>query len=243
MHNDGECEKLFVVGGDANPPVGYDMDVWSSADGVSCKKRAHHCLHLKGFLLQTLLGLTGGVGTCASTRTPWSPRAGMLTASFDGWLWAMGGQTKGDPDTTIGFAAARGNGVEYRDGKPLVVEIATTNEAPQAGSETAYNDVWRSRDGCDWECVTVAAGWCPRAWVGGSAVLNGRMWVVGGGFIGGYDQQSGTVGYIQDTLIYADPKPTRSYYNDVWSTTDGKECELHHVALRPTTVQFPSLRH
>ena len=149
----------------------------------------------------------------------------MLTASFDGWLWAMGGQTKGDPDTTVGFAAARGDAVEYRHGKPVVQDIPTTNEAPRAGSEEAYNDVWRSRDGCVWECVTRAAEWCPRAWVGGSAVLDGRMWVIGGGFIGCYDPQTDTVGYIQDTLVYPEPKPTRPSYNDVWSSTDGKECE------------------
>jgi hypothetical protein len=30
-------------------------------------------------------------------------------------------------------------------------------------------------------------------------VLRGRMWVIGGGFIGGFDAASGTVGYIQDS--------------------------------------------
>ena len=37
--------------------------------------------------------------------------------------------------------------------------------------------------------------WTPQ--VGGAAVLHDRMWVIGGGFIGGFDQATGTVGYIQ----------------------------------------------
>lgn len=28
-------------------------------------------------------------------------------------------------------------------------------------------------------------------------MLHDRMWVIGGGFIGGFDQATGTVGYIQ----------------------------------------------
>jgi hypothetical protein len=209
VHDDGDGEKLFVVGGDANPPVGYDTDVWSSVDGRSW--------------------------TCLTARTPWSPRAGAMTVSFDGFIWVMGGQTKGDPDSVVGFVSARDEG-EIVDGKPQQAEsiIATVNKGAEAGSEEAYNDVWRSRDGRSWECVTETAGWSPRAWVGGSAVLHGRMWVIGGGFIGGFHAESGTVGYIQDTLIYEQSKPSRPSYNDVWSSSDGKEwrCHTEHAAFR-----------
>ena len=50
----------------------------------------------------------------------------------------------------------------------------------------------------------------------------------------GYDEETGTVGYIQDTLVYAEPKPTRPSYNDVWSTADGLEwvCHTEHAAFR-----------
>ena len=41
VHDDGDGEKLFVVGGDANPPVGYDTDVWSSTDGRACERDRH----------------------------------------------------------------------------------------------------------------------------------------------------------------------------------------------------------
>ena len=51
---------------------------------------------------------------------------------------------------------------------------------------------------------------------------------------GGYDPESGTVGYIQDTLIYEEPKPSRPSYNDVWSTRDGCTwvCHTEHAAFR-----------
>ena len=204
VHDDGEGkgEKLFVVGGDANPPVGYDMDVWSSSNGKDW--------------------------VCVNAQTPWSPRAGCITASCAGFLWLMGGQTKGDPDTTVGFAAGRGASAQ------AAASIPTLNVGAKAGSERAYNDVWRSRTGLQWECVTAAAPWAPRGWVGGNAVLNGRLWVVGGGFIGGFDPATGTVGYVQDSLVYPVPKPTRLYLNDVWSSADGREwiCHTAHAAFR-----------
>ena len=96
------------------------------------------------------------------------------------------------------------------------------------------SDIWRSRTGAVWECVTEAAPWSPRAWVGGNAVLGGRMWLIGGGCIGGWDPATGTVGYIQDTLVYPEPKPTRPYLNDVWSSADGVEwvCHIEHAPFR-----------
>ena len=81
VHDDGGGEKLFVVGGDASPPVGYDTDVWSSSDGRDW--------------------------TLVTPKTPWTPRAGPYTVSFGGYMWVMGGQAMGSPDTTVGFAAAR----------------------------------------------------------------------------------------------------------------------------------------
>ena len=136
------------------------------------------------------------------------------------------------PDSTVGFVAGRAD--EIVDGKSKAAAIPTVNAGAEAGSETAFNDVWRSRTGAEWECVTNAAAWSPRAWVGGSAVLGGRMFVIGGGFIGGYDPSTDTVGYIQDTLVYPEPKPTRPSYNDVWSSANGVDwvCHCRHAAFR-----------
>jgi hypothetical protein len=69
--------------------------------------------------------------------------------------------------------------------------------------EAFYCDVWNSSDGIAWTRVCATAPWCPRSFIGGSAVLNGRMWIVGGGT---YDTPGA---------------PVRAYHNDVWSTADG----------------------
>ena len=79
-----------------------------------------------------------------------------------------------------------------------------------AGAEEAFfNDVWSSTDGVSWERVVEHAPWAPRGMVGGSVVLQDRMWLLGGGT---YDTPT---------------TPKRKYYNDVWSSTDGVEWERH----------------
>jgi hypothetical protein len=75
--------------------------------------------------------------------------------------------------------------------------------------ELFYNDVWSSPDGRDWTRVTPHAGWAPRGMIGGSAVFGGRMWILGGGT---YDTPS---------------MPSRHFYNDVWSSSDGVLWERH----------------
>jgi len=60
--------------------------------------------------------------------------------------------------------------------------------------ERFYRDIWRSSDGCvRWEQVLPHEPfWPQRGMIAGSAVLNGRMWLLGGGT---YDtaRASGTI--------------------------------------------------
>jgi N-acetylneuraminic acid mutarotase len=77
------------------------------------------------------------------------------------------------------------------------------------GEERFYNDVWSSTDGAEWSLVTENASWSPRGMIGSSAVLKGRIWIIGGG--------------TYDTLA----TPTRIRYNEVWSTADGVEWTRH----------------
>lgn len=72
-----------------------------------------------------------------------------------------------------------------------------------------YNDVWNSKDGKNWNQVTNHAPWAPRGMIGGFAVLNNRMWILGGG--------------TYDTPKY----PYRLMYNDIWSSADGVNWEYH----------------
>lgn len=76
--------------------------------------------------------------------------------------------------------------------------------------EMFYADVWCSEDGVDWQqIIPVGPRWHPRGMIGGSAVLDDRIWLLGGGT---YD--------TPDT-------PLRKIYNDVWSTADGIHWEYH----------------
>jgi hypothetical protein len=67
---------------------------------------------------------------------------------------------------------------------------------------SASNEVWSSRDGAAWECVSKNAGWSPRL-AAGAVVFKGRMWVLGG----------------TEDYYFGDE---RSLKNDVWSSVDGK---------------------
>ncbi len=75
--------------------------------------------------------------------------------------------------------------------------------------EAFYNDVWRSEDGLHWDRVLDQAPWTPRGMIGGSAVRDGRIWLLGGG-------------------TYDTPQtPFRRFYNEVWSSPDGANWEQH----------------
>jgi hypothetical protein len=69
---------------------------------------------------------------------------------------------------------------------------------PQGQAVVAYNDVYSSVDGVNWELVTPHAGWSPRGIIMNNVVFQNRMWVIGGGT---YD--------------------VRTFNNDVWSSPDG----------------------
>ncbi len=77
------------------------------------------------------------------------------------------------------------------------------------GPERFFNDVWSSPDGITWTQVVEHASWSPRGMIGGSAVFRGRLWLLGGGT---YDTPT---------------TPTRTFFNDVWSSPDGTHWERH----------------
>jgi N-acetylneuraminic acid mutarotase len=70
----------------------------------------------------------------------------------------------------------------------------------------ASNEVWSSTDGANWDQVTAKAGWSPRI-AAGTAVFNGKMWILGG----------------TEDYYFGDQT---SLKNDVWYSTDGKTWTL-----------------
>jgi hypothetical protein len=76
--------------------------------------------------------------------------------------------------------------------------------------EVFYRDIWNTTDGIHWnEVKPKEPYWPQRGMIGGSAVFQGRIWILGGG-------------------TYDTPKvPKRAYFNDVWSSADGVNWTQH----------------
>src|SRR5690606_15232583 len=67
-----------------------------------------------------------------------------------------------------------------------------------AAEETFYRDIWQTSDGITWKKVEpVDPSWSVRGMIGGTAVKDGRIWILGGGT---YDTPT---------------TPTRQFLNDV----------------------------
>jgi hypothetical protein len=81
-----------------------------------------------------------------------------------------------------------------------------------------YNDIWNSSDGIHWDKVeTHESMWSPRGMIGGSVVLNDRIWLLSGG-------------------IYDTPdRPQWEMHAEVWSSADGQnwECATDSPPWRP----------
>ena len=77
------------------------------------------------------------------------------------------------------------------------------------GPDAFYRDIWNTSDGSNWTQVTPQEPyWSARGMIGGQAVFNDRIWMLGGG-------------------RYDTPSRPREYYNDVWSSADGITWKQH----------------
>ena len=112
-----------------------------------------------------------------TAAAPWAGRAGLSAAVLDGRLLVFGG-SQNDDSSIIGP-----NGPERR----------------------YFNDVWASDDGTEWEELTAAAPWAPRAGAS-TLVRDGELWLFGG-----------EDGFTCSPL----PDCDAPYFNDVWKTADG----------------------
>ena len=198
--------RMWLLGG-WNPkdkvhfPHVCNSEVWSSADGLSWD-------------LEVL-------------QAPWEGRHTAGYAAHDGKIWIVGGDgnrghyqndvwntADGVNWTLVNDRVPWGDRVLHHtlvhDGKVWVMGGQTLPQfVPSVPEEVFYNDVWSSEDGVSWTRVASGAAWAPRGMIGGSAVFNGRMWVLGGG---AYDTPA---------------IPARKFYNDVWSSADGVSWTRH----------------
>jgi hypothetical protein len=117
-----------------------------------------------------------------TASAPWDPRAGLSSAVLGEHLYVLAG-SQNDDSSIIGA------------GGP---------------ARLYYQDVWRSTDGADWELMTDAAPWEPRAGAV-TVVRDDKIFLFGG-----------EDGFTCEPL----PDCEAPYFNDVWVTADGATWEL-----------------
>jgi len=137
--------------------------------------------------------------TKVAEASPWAPRDSAGELVFDGRMWLFGGYT---PEV-ISDTWCSADGVNWEQmgavptpGVNIPVAFAHDGRMWITGTD---GRLFSSKDGRRWKFVTDKAPWMGRGGAG-SAVFNGRMWVVGGC---GSD-----------------------LYNDVWSSADGVRWKL-----------------
>lgn len=200
-------DRMWLLGG-WNPgdkvhfPKICNSEVWSSVDGAHWKLEVN--------------------------QAPWEGRHTAGYVVHDGQMWVVGGDVNQHHYQNDVWSSA--DGINWRcvtdqvpwapralhytvafDGRIWVMGGQTMPHfAPSP--ENHYADVWCSKDGIHWEEVLKEAPWQPRGMIGGSAVFQGQIWIMGGG-------------------TYNTPAhPQRTWRNDVWSTPDGLNWRLHTKA-------------
>jgi hypothetical protein len=210
--------RMYLIGGwrsksDPVPfPRGCTNSVWSSADGLHWTLDKPNTFlddsfdptqdwegrHTAGYVVhQGKMWIVGGDPIqCHYQNDVWN--------SADGKTWTLVNKDKPVPwGPRCLMYVVQFNGYIWVMGGQTTPQFAP-------GKETFYRDVWRSKDGIDWEQVKPAEPfWSQRGLIGGRAIFKDRIWILGGG--------------TYDTPAI----PDRKLFNDVWSSEDGVRWKLH----------------
>jgi hypothetical protein len=212
--------KMWLLGG-WNPgdkqhfPRICNNEVWSSVDGKDW----------------TLVKPNTFLDQSFNRHDDWEGRHTAGYAVHRGKMWIIGGdvnQGHYQPDVWSSGDGTKWTWVNHRRPVPwspralhytvafkdyLWIIGGQTMPAFSPSEEVFYRDIWRSKDGMTWEQLKpVQPLWPQRGMIGGAAVFQGRIWILGGG-------------------TYDTPKiPTRKFFNDVWSSADGVHWKQHTAA-------------
>ena len=151
--------KMWVVGGDCNQGH-YQHDVWCSKDGIEWR--------------------------CVCYEAPWgAPLGGRTchhTVALGDYIYVMGGQNMPGQTSTYHSHSFELPSVPDKFHAGAVRLLADFwRHSLTALQPLASADCWRSADGAAWELVADNLPWAPRCMIGGSAVLDDRMFLIGGG--------------------------------------------------------------
>ena len=207
--------KMWLLGG-WNPgdkvhfPLICNSEVWSSADGASWTLENPQApwegRHTAGYVVHNdRMWIVGGDCNQGHYQNDvWS--------SADGIHWDLANDHVPWAPRVLHYTLAF-------DGRIWVMGGQTIPNFADA-DEVFHNDVWSSDDGVNWTQVTEHAPWVPRGMIGGAAVHDNRMWILGGGT---YDTPT---------------TPMRNFYNDVWSSDDGINWKQHTAHAPWTPRQY-----
>jgi hypothetical protein len=184
-------KKLWILGGWFNSHEAPPRDVWSSADGKKWESVTQSAPWIHSDLPMSVVykNKMWMMGGWYNGRLQGHSASSQVWASKDGKNWRS---ITGDAQWTPRAAAAI---VNFK-GKMWI--LGGTENYYFGSEKSLRNDVWYSSDGKHWKMATASAGWAPRAYHQ-AAVLNGKMYVFGGG------------NYV----------PEYKAFNDVWSSEDG----------------------
>jgi len=199
-------DRMWLLGG-WNPgdrvhfPKVCNSEVWSSRDGLDWKLEVREApwegRHTAGYVIHDgKMWIVGGDAILRHYQNDvWS--------SADGVQWTRVTDRAPWCPRVLHHTLAHGNRIWVMGGQTLPQFV------PSVPQVVIHNDVWNSADGATWVLVAKSAAWSPRGMIGGSAVFQGRMWILGGGT---YDTPS---------------TPARRFYNDIWSSADGVAWTRH----------------
>lgn len=197
--------RLWIFGGWFQSYEAPPRDVWSSPDGKTWTRviEAAPWIHSDLPMSITFDDKMWMMGGWYNGRLPGHSASNQVWWSTDGATWQ---QATAGAEWSPRLAAAL---VEFK-GKMWL--LGGTENYYFGDASSVKNDVWSSADGEHWEQVTANAGWPPRAYHQ-AAVLDGRMYVFGGG------------NYVPEYMVL----------NDVWMTEDGKnwECVTESAPWHP----------
>jgi Kelch motif len=184
-------DRLWILGGwfdSFSPPP---RDVWSSADGKSWNRITENAGWKHSDLGMSLVfdDKMWFMGGWYNGRLPGHSASNEVWSSTDGATWQQAATRAAWPPR---LAAA----VVVFKGKMWL--LGGTEDYYFGDDRSLKNDVWSSTDGTILSLATDHAGWSPRAYHQ-AAVLNGRIYIFGGG------------NYV----------PAYRAFNDVWSSADG----------------------
>ncbi|MCP4173506.1 MAG: galactose oxidase [Fuerstiella sp.] len=184
--------KLWIFGGWFNSYEAPPRDVWNSADGKTWNPVLNDApwKHSDLSMSVTFRNRMWFMGGWYNGRLPGHSASNMVWSSNDGTSWTQETAAAGwSPRLSAGL-------VVFKDRMWM---LGGTENYYFGDNDSLKNDVWSSADGVTWQQETAAAPWSARAYHQ-AAVLNGRIYVFGGG------------NYV----------PEYKAFNDVWSSADGK---------------------